>query len=178
MKPITPMTLLRAFCVATLLLMAAQSQETLAQDPTPTPQAAPTPEFLSVTVVSVKPDMMVEFQNFMKNTTNPALKKGGTKWREVWQNTGAAGDAFEYVLVTPVGKFAEFDGPGALEKGLGPQGLTAWQTKAGSLVNSVRRFIIRTRPDLSFAAPRTGAPKMAVVQFVNVAPGRNNEYEN
>lgn len=178
MKPITPMTLLRAFCAATLLLMAAQSQETLAQNPTPTPQAAPTPEFLSVTVVSVKPDMMVEFQNFMKNTTNPALKKGGVKWREVWQNTGAAGDAFEYVLVTPVAKLADFDEPGALEKGLGPQGLSAWQTKAGSLVNSVHRFIIRTRPDLSFAAQRTGAPKLAVVQFVHVAPNRNNDYEN
>jgi hypothetical protein len=177
MKPITPMTLLRALCAGTLLLMAAQSQETLAQDPTPTPQAAPAPEFLSVTVVSVKPDMMVEFQNFMKNTTNPALKKGGVKWREVWQNTGAAGDAFEYVLVTPVAKLADFDGPGALEKGLGPQGLSAWQTKASSLVNSVHRFIIRTRPDLSFEAQRTGPPKLAVVQFVHVAPNRNNDFE-
>src|ERR1051325_8249823 len=91
MKPITPITLVRAFCAATLLLMAAQSQETLARDPTPKPQAAPTPAFLSVTVVSGKPDLMVEFQNFMKNTTTPALKKGGVKWREVWQSTGAAG---------------------------------------------------------------------------------------
>jgi hypothetical protein len=63
-----------------------------------------------ITVVSVKPEMMLEFQNFMKNTTNPALKKGGLAWREVWQTTGAAGDAFEYVLVSPVGKLAEFDG--------------------------------------------------------------------
>lgn len=175
MNHITPMTLLRAFCGATLVLMAAHSQA-LAQ--TPTPQVAPTPEFLSLTVVSVKPDMVVEFQNFMKNTTNPALKKGGVKWREVWQSTGAAGDAFEYVLVTPVAKFADFDGPGALEKGLGAQGMTAWQTKAGSLVNSVRRFIIRTRPDLSFAAQRTGAPKLAVIHFVHVAPNRNDDYEN
>src|SRR5215216_5589059 len=178
MKHITPMTLLRAFCSATFILLAAHSQQGLAQTASPTPQAAPPPEFLSITVVSVKPEMMVEFQNFMKNTTNPALKKGGLKWREVWQSTGAAGDAFEYVLVTPVTKLADFDGPGALEKGLGPQGLPAWQTKAGSLVNSVRRFIIRTRPDLSFAAQRTGAPKLAVVHFVHVAPNRNADYEN
>ena len=72
-----PMTLLRAFCGATLLLMAAHSQEMRAQTPTPTPQAAPAPEFLAITVVSVKPEMMVEFQNFMKNTTNPALKREG-----------------------------------------------------------------------------------------------------
>ena len=178
MKHVRPMTLLRAVCGATMILIAAHSHEAIAQNPTPTPQAAPTPEFLSITVVSVKPEMMGEFQNFMKNTTNPALKKGGLKWREVWQNTAAAGDAFEYVIVSPVGKFAEFDGPGALEKGLGPQGLPAWQTKAGSLVNSVRRFIIRTRPDLSFATQSTAAPKMAVVHFVHVAPNRNADYEN
>jgi hypothetical protein len=77
MQQITPITALRAFCTATLILMAAYSQGVLAQDTTSTPQAAPTPEFLSITVVSVKPEMMVEFQNFMKNTTNPALKKGG-----------------------------------------------------------------------------------------------------
>ena len=176
MKCITLMRLLRALC--TLVFVAALSPQNVAQTPTPSPQAAPTPEFLSVTVVSVKPEMMTEFQNFMKNTTNPALKKGGIKYREVWQSTSAGGDAFEYVFVTPVGKFADFDGPSALEKGLGAQGLPAWQAKAGSLVNSVRRFIIRTRPDLSFAAQRTGPAKLAVVTFVHVAPNRNNEYEN
>jgi len=177
MKYMIRMRLLHVFC-GVLMLMAAPSQRSLAQTPSPTPQAAPTPEFLSVTVVSVKPEMMIEFQNFMKNTTNPALKKGGLKWREVWQNTGAAGDAFEYVIVAPVAKFAEFDGPGALEKGLGPQGLSAWQTKAGSLVNSVRRFIIRTRPDLSFSPRSTGTPKLAVLHFIQIAPNHNNDFEN
>ena len=171
-------TLLCALCGAMLLLLAAPFQQSVAQTPSPTPQAAPTPEFLSITVVSVKPEMMVEFQSFMKNTTNPALKKGGLKWREVWQNTAAAGDAFEYVLVTPVAKLAEFDGPSALEKGLGAQGLPAWQAKAGTFVSSVRRFIIRTRPDLSFAAQRTGTPKLAVITFIHVAPNRNSDFEN
>ena len=124
MKHSRQRTLLRALCGAILMLIAARSHEAIAQTPTPTPQAAPTPEFLSITVVSVKPEMMMEFQNFMKNTTNPALKKGGLKWREVWQNTGAAGDAFEYVLVTPVGKLAEFDGPGAIEKASVRRGLS------------------------------------------------------
>ena len=179
MRYMTPLRLLRVL-FGVLMLITTLSEQSIAQTPTPTPapQAAPTPEWLSITVVSVKPEMMVEFQNFMKNTTNPALKKGGLKWREVWQNTSAAGDAFEYVLVTPVGKLAEFDGPSAIEKGLGADGFAAWLTKAGSLVNSVRRFIIRTRPDLSFAAQRTGPPKLVVLHFVQVAPNRNTEYEN
>ena len=177
MTHVRRMTLLPAFCGAALLLIAAYSQA-VAQNPSPTPQAPATSEFLSITVVSVKPEMVGEFQNFMKNTTNPALKKGGVKWREVWQSTGAAGDAFEYILVSPVAKFADYDGPSPLEKGLGPQGMPAWQTKAGSLVNSVHRYIVQTRPDLSFTAQRTGAPKLAVVHSVNVALDRTGDYEN
>lgn len=178
MTHITPKTLLRAFGGAALTLIAAYSQQALAQTPTPTPAPGPTAEFLSITIVSVKPEMMVEFQNFMKNDTNPALKKGGIKWRDVWQSTRAEGDPFEYIFVTPAPKLADFDGPGPLEKGLGPQGVSAWQTKAGNLVTRVRRFIVRTRPDLSFAPQRTGTPKLAVVHSVHVAPNRNVDYEN
>jgi hypothetical protein len=177
MKQIT-ISMLQRFFVFAILLTAAQSHSSQAQTPSPSPATEPASMFLSITVVSVKPEMVAEFQNFMKSTTNPALKKGGLKWREVWQSTPAAGDAFEYVLVAPVDGFASFDGPSPIEKGLGAQGFAAWQVKAGSLVNSVRRFIVRTRPDLSFEAKRTGPPKLAVVTEVHVATGRNTDFEN
>jgi hypothetical protein len=164
--------------LVTALLVFALEPNVLAQNPTPTQTAPAAPEFLALTVVSVKPEMVPEFQNFMKSTTNPALKKGGQKWREVWQSTTAAGDAFEYILVSPMASFSEFDGPPAIEKGLGAQGFAGWQTKAGSLVNSVRRYIIRTRPDLSYRATRTGPPKMAVVTTVHVGINRNMDLEN
>ena len=170
--------LLQALSVSALLLVAAQSHPTQAQTPTPSPGAPPVPEFLSVTVVSVKPEMVAEFQNFMKNTTNPALKKGGLKWRAVWQSTPASGDAFEYVLIAPIDSFASFDGPSPIEKGLGAQGFAGWQAKAGTLVNSVRRFIVRARPDLTFEAKRTEPPKLAVITEVHVAPNRNSDFEN
>jgi hypothetical protein len=176
MKRITA-PVMHALCVTALLLGAAQSNPSLAQTPTPTPPAGPPSQWLVITQISVKPEMMAEFQNFMKNTTNPALKKGGIKWREVWQSTNFAGDAFEYVLVAPFDKFAEFDGPGPLEKGLGSQGFADWSAKAGSLVKSVHRYIVRTRPDLS-AMSKPYAPKLAVVSSVRVANGRNQEFEN
>ena len=177
MKRITA-PVLHALWVTALLLGAAQSNPSLAQNPTPTPQAAPPPsQWLVITQVIVKPEMMAEFQNFMKNTTNPALKKGGVKWREVWQSTNYAGDAFEFVIVTQFDKFAEFDSPSPLEKALGAQGFADWSAKAGSLVKSVHRYIIRTRPDLSVMS-KASAPKLAIVQSVHVAVGRNQDFEN
>ena len=166
----------QAFCITTLLLCSGHAHRSFGQTPTPTPAAGP--QFLNITVVSVKPGMNAEFQDFMKNTTNPALKKGGLMWREVWQSTAAGGDAFEYVMVSPVGKFADYDGAGALEKGLGAQGFAAWQTKASSLVTSVHRFIVQTRDDLSFEKQSAGPHKLAVVTSIHVAPNRNSEFEN
>ncbi len=176
MKRITA-PVLQALCVTALLLGVAHSNPSLAQNPTPSPQAAPPSQWLVITQVIVKPEMMAEFQNFMKNTTNPALKKGGVKWREVWQSTNYAGDAFEFVLVTQFDKFAEFDGASPLEKALGAQGFADWQAKAGSFVKNVHRYIIRTRPDLSVMGKRS-TPKLAVVSSVRVANGRNQDFEN
>lgn len=168
--------LFQVFCI-TILILCGHAHRSFAQTQTATPAAGP-PQFLSISVVSVKPGMNAEFQDFMKNTTNPALKKGGLMWREVWQSTAAGGDAFEYVMVSPVGKFADYDGAGALEKGLGAQGFAAWQTKASTMVTSVHRFIVRTRSDLSFERQSAARPKLAVVTSIHVAPNRNSEFEN
>ena len=150
-----------------------------AQTPAASPQRAAQPaaprQLLSVTEVSVKPEMMAEFQRFMTSETNPALRKGGVKWRDVWQRTDAAGDPFEFIIVTPVDNFAQFDG-GPLEKALGREGAAAWREKAGRYVTSVRRYVIRSRPDLSHEGKRTGPPKLAVVSTVRVAPGRGQEW--
>jgi hypothetical protein len=172
----------QAFLVIAVLLIAAQSHPSFAQTTNTTsgqtPAAAPDQrQWLSITVVSVKPEMMTEFQNFVKNETNPALRKGGAMWRDVW-TTAASGDAFEYVIVAPIDNFAQYDGPGPLEKGLGKEGFAAWQAKASRYVNSVRRFVIRTRPDLSYEGKRTGPPKLAVVSHIHVAPGRGQDFEN
>lgn len=169
---------LHALAFFALVLGVAQLNPSLAQTPTPTPPTAPPSMWLIITEVNVKPEMMAEFQNFMKNTTNPALKKGGVKWREVWQSTNYAGDAFEFVIVTQFDKFAEFDSPSALEKALGAQGFADWQAKAGSLVKSVHRYIIRTRPDLGVMGKAYVAPKLAIVSTFHVANGRNQDFEN
>jgi hypothetical protein len=175
---------LHALTFVALVLGAAQLNPGMAQNTTPTqsptatPQTAPPSMWLVITQVHVKPEMLAEFQNFMKTTTNPALKKGGVKWREVWQSTIYAGDAFEFVIVTQFDKFAEFDGPSPIEKALGAQGFADWSAKAGSFTKGVHRYIVRTRPDLGVMGKAYAVPKLAVISSVHVAAGRNQDFEN
>ncbi len=168
---------------ALLILVAAAPFTTYAQTTPATPSQSTSPvpdqrQWLSVTEVSVKPEMMAEFQKFMTSETNPALRKGGMKWRDVWRRTAAAGDPFEFIIVAPMDNFAQYDGQTPLEKALGREGYVAWEAKAGRFVNSVRRYVIRTRPDLSHEGKRTGPPKLAVVSSIRVAPGRNQDFVN
>ncbi len=140
-------------------------------------QQAAKRERIEITIVSVKPEMVMEFENTVKNELNPGLAKGGIKWNDVWQTAGF-GNEFEYVFVSPISNFAEYDGPGPLVKGLGKEGAAAWYAKAGKMVNSVRSMAYEVRDDLSYNTKMTGPPKMAVVSHISVAPGRNTEFEN
>jgi hypothetical protein len=174
MRRLALLTLL-VFCVS---LQAAYAQSPSATGNQTTAQPSAQGNWLSVTVVTVKPEMMAEFQKYMTTVTNPALRKGGQKWRDVWQQTNNAGNPNEFNIVSPVDNMAQFDGQGALEKALGADGFAEWQNKASSFVTSVHRYIIRTRPDLSYETKMTGPPKLAVITKVSVAPGRNQDYEN
>lgn len=138
---------------------------------------APPREKFSVTFVSVKPDMIAEFEHFMVTETNPALVKGGLKVREVWQ-TGTFGDPAQYVIVTQIDNFAMYDSPLAIERALGKDGAQAWRMRAGKFLNSVRVQAVETRPDLSWMGSMTGPPNLAIVTSVHVAMGRNADFEN
>ena len=168
-----------AACAAVLFLLLAASARTAAAQ-TPAAAAPPPPprERLAVMVVNVKPEMAAEFDAMMKNETNPALAKAGVKWRDVW-NTATFGDRFTYYIVRPVDKFADFDGLDPVEKGLGSrEAYMAWLAKAGRMVNGVRTFIMNGYPEMSHMTDMKEPPKMAVVAFVSVTPGRSADYEN
>lgn len=169
---------MRRILVLSLLLCAASlaPRGAFAQTPTPSP-AAPARQRLAVTVIQVKPEMVADFDNLIKNEYNPALAKAGAKWSDVWR-TAHFGDAFEYTFVAPVDSYAQFDGPSPLEKALGREGAGAWYAKASRMVNGVRSFVMAFDPELSHETKMTGPPKLAVVSFVSVAPGRGAEFES
>ena len=172
--------IMRRLCLIVLLFLAAAlTQPGYAQSQARQAQAtqATARQRIAITIVSVKPEMVTEFENMIKNETNPALAKGGAKWRDVWQ-TATFGDLFEYVIAAPIDNFAQYDGPNPVEKGLGKEGYAAWRAKVSRLINGVRTYVIETRPELSHNTNMTEPPKLAVVNSVHVTPGRNAEFEN
>lgn len=173
MKNVKSKAIKIAFSIGVLLFLGVFFSISVSAQKT---EPMPPPQFMDVTVVTVKPDMAMEFENLIKNEYKPGFTKGGGTVSDVWQM--AFGSAFEYVFVQPVGKFADMDGPSPLEKGMGKQGAGAFFAKASKMVTGVKSYIIRARPDLSFTPDAKWQPKMAVVSHVQVAQGRENEFEN
>lgn len=142
---------------------------------------APAADWFSVSVVRVKPDMVTEWQDLQKNVVNPALKKAGVKERSVFE-TAVFGTSYEYVIVSPIASFAQYDEPmSPLRKALGEDAWRDYITKSRRCIVSVQTFADLSRPDLSYmgrTASMTGPPKLAVVNTMSVVPGRAAEFEN
>jgi hypothetical protein len=178
-----------ALCVATTALLAG-AQETAAPKPAPKKPAvkkskpmanAPAPEWQSISIVRVKPDMVSEWQDLQKNVVNPALKKAGVKERGVFE-TAVFGESYQFVVITPITSFAQYDEPvGLLRKTIGEDAYRDYLTKSRRCVNSVQTYAEVGRLDLSYMGKMgsmTGPPKLAVVTSLSVMPGRGAAFEN
>lgn len=172
MTKIDPM-FAKVFLFAAVILTAiAFPTGTLAQKDMPTG-----PHWMEVTKVTVRPEKVGEFRNFVKNEFNPALVKGGVKLQYTW-STAMFGEAFVYYFVTPIEKFADFDGEGPIEKALGKDAVGPFFARAGALVSSVHTYAMMERPDLSYTGKMAGAPKMAVMIGINVSQGHEADFES
>lgn len=156
--------------LGSLLLAVALTPFCFAQNQN---QPAPPPQLYWATVTQVKPGMMEQYQDFMKNETLPAFKKAGGKEISVWvvQNFGHGG---EIVSFRPVENFKQLDEPNFLVKALGEAGARAWVAKRAQMIISSRSLLVSIIPALS--APIKGQPKLAFGVATTVAPGRMAEY--
>ena len=134
------------------------------------------PQFLSLQIVRVKPDMLTEYQEFARTQTLPALQKAGIKDRSAW-TTAVFGESYEYVFATPIESMAQYDSPSPIVRALGEEGARAYGEKARRLVMSSRTICLQERPDLSIAPTLTEAPKLATGTVISIAPGRTLEFE-
>jgi hypothetical protein len=141
-----------------------------AQNPTPTPQV------YQVTIVQVKPEMGREWQDYVKNDANPAVIKSGVKQRGVW-TTASFGEGGEYVIVTPIENYAQFDNPTPIVKALGQEGATALGAKRNRLINGSHSFVLTARRDLGIAPKPDYQFKLAVSARSIVAQGHTADFE-
>lgn len=179
---------LALFIAMTALLAVAQTttapkaapKKPAARKAKPMADAQP-PQWSSISVVRVKPDMVGEWQDLQKNVVNPALKKAGVKERAIFE-TAVFGESFQYVAITPITSFAQYDEPvGLLRKTLGEDAYRDYVAKARRCTVSVQTFADQSRLDLSYmgkTASATGPPKLAVVTSLSIAPGRAAAFEN
>jgi hypothetical protein len=141
-----------------------------AQTPTPTPQL-----FL-VTTTHVKPGMLTEYREFLKNETLPAFKKaGGTRWATYTNATFGKGNVI--ITLRAVEGMKYFDEPNFLTKALGEAGTQAWLQKRAAMIEGTETYLTQTLPELNIPRPTTDAPKLLISTTTNVAPGRTAEYE-
>jgi hypothetical protein len=142
---------------------------------------APKPEWMSISIVRVKPDMVTEWQDLQKSVVNPGLKKAGLKERSVFA-TAVFGESFEYVILSPITSLSQYDEPMApLRKALGEEAYGDYLTKVRRCIASSHTFGAMTRPDLSYfgkMAAMTGPPKLVVVNSISVLPGRAAAFES
>ena len=156
---------------AAALLAVSLSCQNLAQsDRTEAPPRS------RVQVVHVKPDMLNEWLDLQKSEVVPALKKGGVKTRTVY-NTNI-GTGFEYLIVTPFGKFAEFDAEGAQVKALGQPAAARLGEKLRKCTDGNANWIITELTSISNTVPGSAPPEKIVSTRIRINPGKMPEFEN
>ena len=138
---------------------------------------APAQTWVFVTYTHVKPDMLHEWLDLQKNEVVPALKKADVRSRTVWQ-TALFGDVYEYVSVTPIEKFAQFDNPNPIARSLSPQAAARLQEKLRKCITGTHNYATLTLSDLSIPRDSKEPPKMATFSRVRVAPGKVQDYQN
>jgi len=138
-------------------------------------QAAPTRS--SVTVVRVKPDMVDAWVDFQAKRTIPALKKAGITQRDVYRS--AYGQAFEFRIVQPIGKFADRDNPASpIERALGAPAAKEYNDALRKMITNQQTWIIQSAADASFDPNPDAIHKILVLTTTHVAPGRAADYLN
>ena len=167
-----------ALLACALLLLTAAFGQNGANSGKSFVQAASEERLFTVTVYSAKPEMWSEALRFIKDEAVPANLKGGRKHMEVW--TSVYGQSYESWFILPLENFAALDKPDeVLLKGLGSrEAVAAFWNKARGFNISVRQFVIRVRPDLSYIKADAAAPRLAVVSKYEITPARTQEYES
>ncbi len=129
-----------------------------------------------VTITHVKPDMLNEWLDLQKNEVVPALKKAGQPGRTVFA-TSLFGSAYEYVIITPFEKYADFDAGNPLIKALGEANSSRLGEKLRKCTISSSSYSTTRLSDLSNVLE--GPPPARIVSArYRITAGKMQDFEN
>jgi hypothetical protein len=135
------------------------------------PTAAPT--WLRVDTVRVKPEFWSEYREIERDEVMPALRKAGVPYRTSW-TTAEFGAAYQLMLVRPVADFGIYDTGDSFSRSLAPREAERLRERVRRCLLSRQTSAVLQRSDLSILE---GSHPFAVVSTINVAFGRDSDYE-
>lgn len=144
-----------------------------AQEPAGVQAAAPTPTWLRVDTVRVKPELWSEYRDIERDEVIPALRKAGVPYRTAW-TTAEFGTAYQLILVRPVSDFSAYDTGDSFSRSLAPREAERLRERLRRCVLSRQTAAVLQRSDLSVLE---ASRPFAVVSTISVAFGRDGEYE-
>lgn len=137
-------------------------------------QSSASEQMQQIMIFHAKPEMRLEWENLMKEAA-AGLKKAGVPWLSVWE-TAVFGE-HQYVAVTPIENFAQYDGPHPLVKGLGEAGaMRIFSAGARYFSQPPRMYALRYHPELSIVGPSNEPPAFAVVTTIHIAHGKDQQF--
>ena len=141
-------------------------------------QTAAKKQLYNLTIVKVKPELWLEYMDFIKNTVNPLQLKGGVKAKYVWRPD--RGDRFELYNFVPMESYATMGGVDPMQAALGSAEATAlfYQQQRRFQVGA-ELLTVEAMPDISWTNPKfQGQPQLALMRWNTVASGRSTEVED
>ena len=166
-RRVVPLAVVFVVVTLALALNAAQA---------PKPAAAES-QMMFIAFAKVHPGMAPAYIDLQQKEVMPAQKKAGGGGRQAY-SSGIAGPPGEFVYLSPIASFAQFDQPGPLIRALGEEGAAALNAKVAKLAEPMGSAVVRTRPDLSYMPdPKAPPTALAIITIIDLTPGKRIEFE-
>lgn len=107
------------------------------------------PPLVQVAKLSVRPEKVNDFLALAKAVSFPAYRKAGVK-RRIFARTRFGAPSTDFITSVGIEKFADLDGPTAIQRALGEQGYQDYVAKLSLLVYRTQFDIYRYLPDASY----------------------------
>jgi len=128
-----------------------------------------------VTTTTVKPDMVLQYQELVQKEALPAYKKAGIPFRWVFAN-GPVGPGATFVSAQPITNYAQFDQGPVLRAAMGAEGFAKYMARLQPMIVSTHGVIQTLVQNASLQSFSGKPPAWVIVTTTHVLPGKGPEF--